>query len=231
MSGLQRAKNILPRATPALIMRTCVARRSRPISTLRAEQKTSGNQQWASSPATSATTPPDLSRNRGVYGAYRTSHHAAFSEGHGILQQADGCTRALYTTQIYHGQARPHSRRGMHHQHQPTPAASSEATTTSGPSGGSIKGPMTGFGTGVGISAQMFGSAVKGNPTESEAYVAADRAEEDPLPAGLHHTIRLGAGDAAPRPTESEEDVVADRGAAGEDPLGRGRKEGEQKRR
>jgi hypothetical protein len=65
----------------------------------------------------------------------------------------------------------------------------------------------------------MFGSEVKGNPTESEADVAADRSDVDPLPPELHHTICLGAGEAAPRPTESEEDVAADRGGAGEDPL------------
>ncbi|KAL2022071.1 hypothetical protein VTK56DRAFT_6115 [Thermocarpiscus australiensis] len=86
-------------------------------------------------------------------------------------------------------------------------------------------GPATGAGTGVLIAAQMFGSQVKANPTESEAVVAADRAEVDPLPPELRRTststIRLGASgeDAAPRPTESEEDVVADPGR--EDPLRR----------
>ncbi|GAB1309878.1 hypothetical protein MFIFM68171_00088 [Madurella fahalii] len=75
----------------------------------------------------------------------------------------------------------------------------------------------TGAGTGVLISAQMFGAEVKGNPTESEADVAADRSDDDPLPQGLHHTIRLPAGDAGGKPTESEEDVAADCGAV--DPL------------
>lgn len=75
----------------------------------------------------------------------------------------------------------------------------------------------TGAGTGVLISAQMFGAEVKGNPTESEADVAADRSDEDPLPPGMHHTIRLPAGDAGGKPTESEEDVAADR--SGVDPL------------
>lgn len=65
-----------------------------------------------------------------------------------------------------------------------------------------------------------FGEEVKGNPTESEADVAADRSDLDPLPPGLHHTIRMGPGEAAPHPTESEEDVAADLGRAGEDPLG-----------
>jgi len=58
---------------------------------------------------------------------------------------------------------------------------------------------------------------VKENPTESEADVAADRTDEDPLPPGLHHTIPLPAGEAAPEPTPSEERVRADRSP--EDPL------------
>lgn len=78
----------------------------------------------------------------------------------------------------------------------------------------------TGAGTGVLISAQMFGTEVKGNPTESEADVAADRSDEDPLPQGMHHTIRLPVGDAGGKPTESEEDVAADRGEV--DPLAPG---------
>ncbi|KAK1763948.1 hypothetical protein QBC33DRAFT_548400 [Phialemonium atrogriseum] len=49
------------------------------------------------------------------------------------------------------------------------------------------------------------------SPTESEEDVVADRSDDDPLPPGAHHTIRLPAGEAAPRPTESEEDVAADR--------------------
>lgn len=58
---------------------------------------------------------------------------------------------------------------------------------------------------------------VKGNPTESEADVAADRSDEDPLPPEKHHTIQMPAGDLAPKPTEAEEFVKADR--AKEDPL------------
>jgi len=58
---------------------------------------------------------------------------------------------------------------------------------------------------------------IKGNPTESEADVQADRDVEDPLPMGMHHTIPLPEGEAAPKRTESEEDVRADR--SDEDPL------------
>ncbi|KAK3335183.1 hypothetical protein B0T19DRAFT_395068 [Cercophora scortea] len=61
-------------------------------------------------------------------------------------------------------------------------------------------------------------SEVHVNPTESEEDVVADRSDEDPLPPGAHKTIRLPAGDAAPKPTEAEEDVTADRSE--EDPLG-----------
>ncbi|KAL2167287.1 hypothetical protein VTG60DRAFT_1446 [Thermothelomyces hinnuleus] len=233
MRGLQRTTGALPRATPALL-RTCATRHSRTINTLHAQQKTSGDHQRANAPATSATTPLDLSRNQGVYGAYWSSHFTASSESHSLLQQADDRARALYTTQIYHGQARPPSRRGIHHHSAPA-ASSSQADGSSGvastsssnssSSSSSTRGPATGAGTGGSISAQKFGSAVKGNPTESEADVAADRAEDDPLPPQLHHTIQLGAGGAAPRRTESEEDVVADRGAVGEDPLARVKKE------
>ncbi|KAK0631441.1 hypothetical protein B0T14DRAFT_559236 [Immersiella caudata] len=58
---------------------------------------------------------------------------------------------------------------------------------------------------------------VKGNPTESEADVAADRSDEDPLPPSLHHRIIVPAGDAEGKPTPSEERVRADRSP--EDPL------------
>jgi hypothetical protein len=137
----------------------------------------------------------------------------------------DRTTRAFHSTQIYHGQARPSNRRGMH-----SAGGSQDRLSASSPpppNMSSTGGPATGAGTGVLISAQMFGTEVKGNPTESEADVAADRSDEDPLPPGLHHTIRLGAGDAAPRPTESEEDVAADRGGVGADPLwGKGLKGG-----
>ncbi|KAK0732004.1 hypothetical protein B0H67DRAFT_640316 [Lasiosphaeris hirsuta] len=60
---------------------------------------------------------------------------------------------------------------------------------------------------------------VKGNPTESEADVWADRTDDDPLPPELHHTIQLPAGDAVPGPTDSEQEVQADRSE--EDPLPR----------
>jgi hypothetical protein len=63
---------------------------------------------------------------------------------------------------------------------------------------------------------------VKGNPTESEADVWADRTDEDPLVDDyrtLHemNTIELPAGEAEARPTDSEEQVRAER--AQEDPL------------
>ena len=54
-------------------------------------------------------------------------------------------------------------------------------------------------------------------PTESEEDVDADRSDDDPLPPGLHHQIKLPAGEAGPKPTESEEDVNADRST--DDPL------------
>ncbi|KAK4202964.1 hypothetical protein QBC40DRAFT_34568 [Triangularia verruculosa] len=57
---------------------------------------------------------------------------------------------------------------------------------------------------------QVFGREVKVNPTQSEANVAADRGDIDPLPQGMHHTILMGPGDAGGRPTEAEEDVHAD---------------------
>lgn len=63
---------------------------------------------------------------------------------------------------------------------------------------------------------------VKGNPTESEADVWADRTDMDPLVDDcrtLHdmNTIELPAGEAEARPTDSEEAVRAER--AQEDPL------------
>ncbi|KAK3986045.1 hypothetical protein QBC44DRAFT_384327 [Cladorrhinum sp. PSN332] len=59
---------------------------------------------------------------------------------------------------------------------------------------------------------QVFGSEVKLNPTQSEANVAADRGERDPLPMGMHHTILLNEGGAHDytKPTDSEESVHAD---------------------
>ncbi|KAK4161112.1 hypothetical protein QBC43DRAFT_337506 [Cladorrhinum sp. PSN259] len=59
---------------------------------------------------------------------------------------------------------------------------------------------------------QVYGSEVKVNPTQSEANVAADRGERDPLPMGMHHTILLDEGGAHEytKPTDSEERVHAD---------------------
>jgi hypothetical protein len=60
---------------------------------------------------------------------------------------------------------------------------------------------------------QVFGSEVKTNPSQSEANVAADRGEIDPLPMGMHHTILLEVGEASVymQPTDSEDAVHADR--------------------
>ena len=60
---------------------------------------------------------------------------------------------------------------------------------------------------------QVFGREVKVNPSQSEANVAADRGEIDPLPMGMHHTILLDAGETVQwtSPTESEADLRADR--------------------
>ncbi|KAK4096995.1 hypothetical protein N658DRAFT_527388 [Parathielavia hyrcaniae] len=150
-------------------------------------------------PATSANTPLDLFSNQGMY---CTNWSSRFDSPPANGPYAQGLTRSVYSTQIYHGQACPPTRRGLHMEHVTNPGL----------------GPATGLGTGVNISAQMFGFEIRPNATESEAYVVADRSEVDPLPPELHHTIRLGAGEAAPRPTESEEDVLADRGSW-EDPL------------
>ncbi|KAK5652314.1 hypothetical protein OQA88_10664 [Cercophora sp. LCS_1] len=61
------------------------------------------------------------------------------------------------------------------------------------------------------------GGVVKGDPTESEADVAADRCDEDPLPPGMHHTIAMPAGEAGEEQTDSEARVRADRSP--DDPL------------
>lgn len=73
----------------------------------------------------------------------------------------------------------------------------------------------------------MFGSEVKTNPTQSEANVAADRGERDPLPMGMHKTILLGEGSAHEyiKATDSEETVHADRYL--EDPLHKGGRRGQ----
>ncbi|KAK0735194.1 hypothetical protein B0T26DRAFT_671367 [Lasiosphaeria miniovina] len=60
---------------------------------------------------------------------------------------------------------------------------------------------------------------VKGNPTESEEDVAADRSDDDPLPPEKHNIIQMPAGEAAPKLTDAEESVAADRPE--ENPLSR----------
>jgi len=203
MRALQRITTVLPWAPALRTIATCPTNTA---DTLRAHRKTSTNNQ-PNPTVTSATTAVDHPCSQGVYGADWSSHFTTSDQHH--HQPADYRTRAaFYSTQIYHGQARPSNRRSIHHS---SSSALSQPTSNTG--------PATGAGTGVLISAQMFGTEVKGNPTESEADVAADRSDDDPLPPHLHRTIRLGAGNAAPRMTESEEDVVADRGVGGEDPL------------
>ena len=144
------------------------------------------------------TTTADPTSSQGVYGGEWSSHWESSSH---MAWSVDERARSFYSTQIYQGQGQTRN----------------TSTIASG-------GPLTGLGTGVSIAAQMFGSEVKGNPTESEADVAADRSDEDPLPPEMHHTIRLGAGEAGERPTESEEDVAADLGRWGADPLAAWRK-------
>ncbi|KAK4038999.1 hypothetical protein C8A01DRAFT_16973 [Parachaetomium inaequale] len=214
MRTLQRITAAFPKATT---LRT-IATRTTTIDTLR--RRTSPSHPTKTPPATSSTTPLDLPSNQGVFGTDWRSHFDASDQQHPV----DDRLRAFYSTQIYHGQARPSNRRGIHSAGQDRVVS---ATSPPPPNMNATGGPATGAGTGVLVSAQMFGTEVKGNPTESEADVAADRSDDDPLPPGLHHTIRLGAGDAAPRPTESEEDVVADRGGVDADPLwGKGLKGG-----
>jgi hypothetical protein len=195
-----------------------MATRPTNVDTLRAHHQTP-----PSTAAASATNPINQPTNQGVFGTDWSSHFAHPDD----LQHRDHRARASsYSTQIYHGQARPSDKRGIHSVGQDRVTAPPPPSPGHHASGGHGVGPATGSGTGVLVSAQMFGTEVKGNPTESEADVAADRSDEDPLPPGLHHTIRLGAGDAAPLPTESEADVVADRGGADADPLWAGEKKG-----
>ncbi|KAK4129801.1 hypothetical protein N657DRAFT_677369 [Parathielavia appendiculata] len=193
MRAIRSITNTLPRATALRIFTTGPTTDTPPASH---NVLPHGTYQ----PAISAYTPIDLQSNRGVFSPNRSSHIDAT----GAL---NGNNTHSFSTQIYQGQACPSTRRGLHMDHLRTP-------TTQNPG----LGPATGLGTGVNISAQMFGFEIRPNATESEAYVVADRSEVDPLPPELHHTIRLGAGEAAPRPTESEEDVFADRGGW-EDPL------------
>ncbi|KAK4154692.1 hypothetical protein C8A00DRAFT_14190 [Chaetomidium leptoderma] len=156
-------------------------------------------------PATSANTILEFASSQSVFGRdWPATTHRDTTDRNPRSLSIDERSRAFYSTQIYHGQACPSHRRGMHSD--------------------TAAGPQTGAGTGVVISAQMFGTEVKGNPTESEADVAADRSDLDPLPPGKHHTIRLGPGEAGSVPTESEADVAADRGGADLDPLGAVRK-------
>lgn len=107
------------------------------------------------------------------------------------------CARSAYSTVVYHGQ-RPASKEPQQSQQQQQ------------------QQPLK-------IDADpehVFGSEVKLNPSESEADVAADRGEIDPLPMGMHRTILVDAGETAvyTRPTDSEEVVRADRDP--ENPLG-----------
>lgn len=60
---------------------------------------------------------------------------------------------------------------------------------------------------------------VKGNPTESEEDVAADRSDDDPLPPEKHNVIQMPVGEATPKLTDAEESVAADRSE--ENPLSR----------
>ncbi|KAK3299793.1 uncharacterized protein B0H64DRAFT_414038 [Chaetomium fimeti] len=205
MRALQKITTTLPRATALRGMAT----RPATVDTLRAHHKTSPS----SSPATQPIN--HQPSNQGVFGAEWSSHFNRPEDQHRDHNRARA---SCYSTQIYHGQARPSDRRGIHSVGQDRVSAPSAAGAAQ------TSGPVTGAGTGVLVSAQMFGTEVKGNPTESEADVAADRSDEDPLPPGLHHTIRMGAGDAAPLPTESEADVVADRGGPEADPLRAGGK-------
>ncbi|KAK4135920.1 hypothetical protein BT67DRAFT_264288 [Trichocladium antarcticum] len=143
---------------------------------------------------TPASTRADSTRPTTAVGVYGNGRTHWESSSH-TRWTADERGRSFYSTQIYHGQTR-------------------RASTC--PIG---RGPATGMGTGVSIVADNFGCEVKANPTVSEANVAADRCDYDPLAPGLHHTIRLDAGGAAAEPTESEEDVAADLGRRGPDPL------------
>ncbi|KAK3903557.1 hypothetical protein C8A05DRAFT_32697 [Staphylotrichum tortipilum] len=102
----------------------------------------------------------------------------------------DERTRTLYRTQIYHGQSGPAAASGtraIHYESMPASIA--------------------------GVSPHLFGTEFKGNPTESEADVAADRCDYDPLPPGGH----MYGVEYKGNPTESEADVAADRSAY--DPL------------
>ncbi|KAL2125524.1 hypothetical protein VTJ04DRAFT_1889 [Mycothermus thermophilus] len=149
---------------------------------------------------------------------------------------------------LFHPPPRPSSSMGFSHfPPAPTSAATSDfshsfhtsarhsappAPTSTGSSGSYKSGPPPPPPQGTKASqisadaetnpAMDFGGEIKGNPTDSEADVAADRSDVDPLPPGMHHTIRMGPGEAGPVPTESEADVAADLGRSGEDPLPEG---------
>ncbi|KAL1837769.1 hypothetical protein VTJ49DRAFT_3405 [Mycothermus thermophilus] len=158
-------------------------------------------------------------------------------------------TVCLHSAQLYHLPPRPSSSVGFSAPHTPAAPTSAPFPdyslrgihTTSSPHAPPVP-PPTGSNSSSSSSSQKpappppgranqptaettsspgmdFGEEVKGNPTESEADVAADRSDLDPLPPGLHHTIRMGPGEAGPLPTESEADVAADLGRAGEDPV------------
>ncbi|KAH6633881.1 hypothetical protein B0J18DRAFT_1472 [Chaetomium sp. MPI-SDFR-AT-0129] len=206
MRALQK---LFTRATP----RQIVPRRSPAIFTHLTRNKSS-----QATPSSPSATPSVSNGTRVALGPNLTSHFTTLDRAQQRQNSTDDRARGLYSTQIYHGQARP------------SPSSSHPCRRAFHSSARALSpvhvapGPATGADTGVPIAAQMFGSEVKGNPTESEADVAADRSDADPLPPGKHHTIRLGPGDAAPRPTESEEDVAADRGGNATDPLGGGKK-------
>ncbi len=144
----------------------------------------------------------------------------------------DERTRALYRTQIYHGQSGPPAASGaraIHYESMPA----SVAGVSQHLFGREYKGNPTESEADVAADrsdwdplppgGHMYGVEYKGNPTESEADVAADRSSYDPLPMQMHHAIRMGAGGAAAKPTESEEDVVADRGGVMDPIWGAGR--------
>jgi hypothetical protein len=205
---LRITNRIMLRATA---LRT-ISTRAAAIDALRGRRRPSPHPSEAPATITSTIRPLEFSSNQGVFGRDCFSHWdtAAHNTPPWSL---DKRARSMHTTHISHDQADPGAR-------QPTTQSPAQHVAA-GPATGAGTGAGTGASTGVPIAAQMFGADIKGNPTESEADVAADRCDVDPLPPELHHTIRMGAGGAAPRPTESEEDVVADRlGGADGDPLG-----------
>jgi hypothetical protein len=210
MRALQKITAALPRAAPTIPAVRTIATRTTTIDTLHARHNPTprqADQPTATSPNSGVEYTP--SQPGGIPHQTNPTEQPPSPKYYHPLATPENRARSFYSTQIYHGQASP----------TPSPTPATRRGIHSSAHHGPAPGPATGAGTGVLISAHMFGSEVKGNPTESEADVAADRSDYDPLPPELHRTICLGAGEAAPRPTESEEDVAADRGGAGEDPL------------